>query len=111
MRRKVLNLSRYRPESFVGRALRLRLAIPKGLAMPLLQGPATPQQLERSSECGGSGVAIRERAEPLLRDVGYGHGATCAFARCQRVLRMVVQPAPGAPYDTADVTVVPYSER
>jgi len=54
MRRKVLDLSRYSSESFVGRALRLPLAIPKGLAMPILQGPATPHHLERSSECGGS---------------------------------------------------------
>jgi len=62
MRRKVLDLSRHSPESPVGRALRLPLRATHG-------------------------PAIRERAEPLLRDAGYGHGATCAFARCQRVLR------------------------
>jgi len=92
MGRKVLDLSRYSPESLVGRALRLPLrAIPKGLAMPILQGPARRLRWVVGAGLHGNWLGMYESEKvqtfaALLRegDVVYNIGAHAGLLHSHR---------------------------
>ena len=87
MRRYVLDLSRHSPKSLVGRALRLLLpVITKGLAMPILRGPARGLRWVIGTGIYGPWLGMYESEKVrllagLLRegDVAYDIGAHAGY--------------------------------